>query len=242
RIEHKIPPESMNSLFDFLSQTSNIALIILLTLIMAGSILAVEFSSGTIKLLAVTPYRRWKILYGKYAAVMIISLGYLLLQFICLILVGLVFFGTANMADPYLSVSGGQVVESSYYLHVLSKYLMNCVSLVMIVIFAFMISSLLRNNAVAIGLSLFIYFIGSGITQFMAGILKWDWGKYLFFANTDLTQYFDLGVQRINTQLYGQTTVFPGMSLAFSITVLVVYFIVFHAIAWLSFTKRDITG
>lgn len=59
---------------------------------------------------------------------------------------------------------------------------------------------------------------------------KFEWVKYILFANTDLTQYFD-----------GSPLV-SDMTLGFSIVVLAVYFIVFHVLAFGAFTKRDIAS
>src|SRR5690606_29699692 len=128
---------------------------------MAGSILAQEFSSGTIKILSITPYKRWKILYGKYAAVILTAVGYMLLQYLLLIPIGLLLFGITDISVPYLSIGSSGVVESNYLLHILGIYFLNSISLILIVTFAFMISSLMRSNTLAIAASLFMYFVGS---------------------------------------------------------------------------------
>jgi ABC-2 type transport system permease protein len=60
---------------------------------------------------------------------------------------------------------------------------------------------------------------------------KYKWAKYLLFVNTDLSPYF-----------MGGKPPFEGMTLGFSVTVLVVYWLLFYLIAWLLFTKRDVAG
>jgi ABC-2 type transport system permease protein len=68
--------------------------------------------------------------------------------------------------------------------------------------------------------------------MFLVGILQsfeMEWGKYLLAANLDLGQYEA-----------GQPIPFPGMSVGFSVVILVLHFLLFHAVAWVSFTKRDV--
>ena len=49
--------------------------------------------------------------------------------------------------------------------------------------------------------------------------MKFQWAKYMLFANTDLMQYVD-GVPMVE-----------GMTLPFSLMIIVLYFILFHSLA-----------
>lgn len=94
----------------------------------------------------------------------------------------------------------------------------------MLTTMAFMISSVFRNSSLAIGISIFLMFMGNTVTLLLA---NWfDWAKYLLFANTDLTQYLE------------GTPLVSGMTLSFSITMLVIYFVVFIGLAFWVFRKR----
>ncbi|MCY7818059.1 ABC transporter permease, partial [Bacillus haynesii] len=77
-------------------------------------------------------------------------------------------------------------------------------------------------------ISIFLLAMGGTVTNLLA--MKFDWVKYILFANTDLTQYFD------------GSPVVSDMTLGFSIGVLAVYFFVFHVLAFGVFTKRDIAS
>ncbi|MGZ4033047.1 MAG: ABC transporter permease, partial [Tumebacillaceae bacterium] len=57
-----------------------------------------------------------------------------------------------------------------------------------------------------------------------------SWSKYVLFVNLDLTKYFQGG------------SVLDGMSLGFSAVVLAVYFVIFNAVSWLLFVKRDVAA
>ncbi len=60
---------------------------------------------------------------------------------------------------------------------------------------------------------------------------KYNWAKYILFANTDLSQY--TGERK---------PIIEGMTLGFSVTMLIIYYIVFIGLAWTLFRKRDVAG
>jgi ABC-2 type transport system permease protein len=100
--------------------------------------------------------------------------------------------------------------------------------MLMLATMAFMISAAFRNSSLAIGLSLFLLFMGGQVTRLIS--MKYEWAKYILFANTDLLQYFE-----------GSPMV-EGMTLGFSVTILIVYFLLFQAVAFYVFKKRDVAA
>ncbi|MEW8987770.1 MAG: ABC transporter permease, partial [Bacillus sp. (in: firmicutes)] len=60
--------------------------------------------------------------------------------------------------------------------------------------------------------------------------VKYEWAKYILFANTNLMQYFE-----------GRPMI-EGMSLSFSVVMLFLYFCLFIGLAYYVFKKRDITA
>lgn len=143
-----------------------------------------EFSWGTIKLLLIRPASRTKILLSKYIAALLFALCMLLLLFVFSSVIAAIVFGIDNIREPYLAYQNGAVVEKNMLLYVMQVYALNCVDLVMMTTFAFMISSVFRNHSLAIGLATFALFVGPQITALLA--MKFDWAKYLLFANTNL--------------------------------------------------------
>jgi ABC-2 type transport system permease protein len=74
---------------------------------------------------------------------------------------------------------------------------------------------------------------------FVLAEFKYTWVKYLLFANTDLSVYMTGGM---SDDMSGGHPLVAGMTLGFSISILVAYWLVFYAVSWLLFTKRDIAG
>ena len=228
RLKNDIKPIQDKSLWGFVEAAiSLISLIALFSIIMGGKIVANEFSEGTIKLLLIRPSKRWKILLSKYVAVIGYTLLMLLVLLVVSFLVGGILFSFKGAGTPFLTNSSGIITEVNMIAHIVQLYGLQCINLVMMVTLAFMISTVFRNSAMAIGIGVFLLSVGNTVTMLLA---RYNWSKYILFANTDLNQYID-----------GEPLV-KGMTMKFSIIVLIVYFIVFNVISYIGFTKRDIVA
>jgi len=226
RIQNDIPPVSQKSLWGFVSASKgSISLIALFVIIIGAGTVALEFSSGTIKLLLIRPVKRWKILLSKYIATLLSALGMLILLFVVSFILGGIVFSFEGVTQPYLAYTNGVVQETNIIVQTLVHYGLACAEMLMMVTFAFMVSAVFRNNALAIGLSLFLLYTGNVLVMIFS---KYAWVKYILFANTNLSQYID-GVP-----------VTEGMTMGFSLAVLAVYFVIFNLISWITFIKRDI--
>ncbi|ASB90378.1 ABC transporter permease [Bacillus sonorensis] len=229
RIKHDLPEDGKYSALSFISDASDvISFAGLFVITVAAGIVANEFSWGTVKLLVIRPISRFKILLAKYVTVLLFALALLFILFASAGITGLALFGAGDGSQVHLVYANGSVQEKSLLLHLAGSYLLNSISLLMMSTMAFMISAVFRNSSLAVGISIFLLAVGGTVTNLLA--VKFDWVKYILFANTDLTQYFD-GVPLVS-----------GMTLGFSIAVLAVYFIVFQVLAFGVFTKRDIAS
>lgn len=227
-LDHNYPPTDNTLWGGTLSAAGLIMLVTLFTVIIAGDMVAGEFTWGTIKLLLIRPASRSKILLSKYVTTLIFAATLLIVMFVSALLVNGFLYGFQNLGLPHLAVNaGGQVLESSMLLYVFATYGLKLIELVMIVTLAFMISTVFRSSSLAIGLSIFIMFAGQVITLLL---LRYSWGKYFLFANTDLTPYLE------------GAPVAEGMSLGFSITVLIFYFLLFNVLSWEIFRRRDVAA
>jgi len=228
RLKNDIQPVQDKSVWGFVDGASSlIFLISLFAIIMGGGIVANEFSGGTIKLLLIRPSKRWKILLSKYISVLGYALFMLLVLLVVSFLIGGILFSFKGSGTPFLTNVSGKITEVNMITHILEIYGLQCISLLMMVTLAFMISSVFRNSAMAIGIGVFLLTVGNTVTMMLT---RFNWSKYILFANTNLNQYID-----------GQPLV-KGMTMAFSITVLIAYFIIFNVIAYVAFSKRDIVA
>ncbi|TCJ04282.1 ABC transporter permease [Cytobacillus praedii] len=229
RIENDLSPNEEYTVWGFLTDTSQmIEFAGLFTIIIAAGIVASEFNWGTIKLLLIRPIKRGKILAAKYLTVLLFGLFMLFILFAFSSILGMVLFGFPNDPVPYLNYYNGTVTEQSMLLHLINYFGLKSINMIMLATMAFMISAAFRNSSLAIGLSLFLMFMGGQLTRLIA--IKYEWAKYILFANTDLLQYFE-GAPMVK-----------GMTLGFSVTMIIVYFLLFQAIAFYVFKKRDVAA
>lgn len=227
RIEHNIPPETNYHIWDFVNDAAQLILLAgLFTIIVSAGIVSSEFNWGTVKLLLIRPISRTKILLAKYLTVLLFALFMLALLFVFSMIMGLVLFGLPDHTSIYVGYFNGHAGEENMVVHLLLYYGMSSMNMLMLATMAFMISSVFRNTSLAIGLSLTLMFVGGTATQLLG--MRFSWAKYILFANTNLTQYFD------------GSPIVPGTTLSFSLWMLLIYFVIFQLLTFYVFNKRDI--
>ncbi|MBP0726578.1 ABC transporter permease subunit [Bacillus sp. RG28] len=229
RIKHNLSPNENYNVWSFVNDASSmISTAGLFTIIIAAGIVASEFNWGTIKLLLIRPINRGKILASKYISIILFALLLLIILYSYSSILGVILFGTPDKAAPYLNYFDGKITEQSMALHLMISYGLKSINMIMLATAAFMVSTVFRNSSLATGLSIALMFTGSTITFLLAS--KFDWAKYILFANTDLTQYFE------------GTPMVEGMTLTFSIIMIAIYFVLFQFLAFFVFKKRDVAA
>lgn len=230
RIENDIPPSYVDySMWSFIDESSlMITFVGLFVIIIASGIVANEYSRGTIKMLLVKPYKRWKILLSKYITVILSLLFLLAILFITAAITGALFFGLGDTSAVYLTYENGQVIEQSLLLYLIKLYVLSSVSTLLLATMAFMISAVFRTSGLAVGISIFLLLVGPIVTSNLANHIEWT--KYTLFANTDLMQYLE------------GTVLMDGMTLEFSLVILAIHLILFLAISFYLFNNRDVSA
>ena len=228
RTDHNVSPIIADSAQGFIEDVPGMmSIVTLFTVVVAGGIVASEFSQGTIKMLLTRPVKRWKILTSKLITVGLFAFAMTLVLLVFGIVFGYLFFD--NVPGMQLELVDGKVVEVSYWGRLLLLTALSLVNVYVIGLLAFMIGSVFRSSSLAIGISIFLMFAGVNITQILS--FRFDFPKYILFANTNLGQYVGTNQPLIE-----------GMTLTFSITVLLVYLVIFLVTSYWSFTKRDVTA
>lgn len=202
-----------------------LSLVTLFTVIVGAGIVAAEFSQGTIKMLLTRPVKRWKILTSKYITTMLFGLVFAVLTFVSIALFSWIFFGTGD--GVFLVWNGSEVVEGSYWAEALKLSALSLASTWMIGTFAFMLGTVFRSSSLAIGVSIFLMFVG---VQLVFLLQDFEIVKYYLFTHTDLTQFYT-GFMPIS-----------DITMTMSLIVLTVYFLVFMLISYWTFSKRDVTA
>jgi ABC-2 type transport system permease protein len=200
-------------------------LITIFTVVVSAESVAGEFSSGTIKLLLIRPWSRSKILLSKYVALLIFALLMSVVMLLSSFVLNMILFGYGDAQTAKEAL--GVLNSSGPFSYMLQVYCLDYIGLIMIVTLSFMLSTLFRSGGLAIGLSMFIYFFGL-IASGLLAMLDYKWVEYLLFLHLNLKEYLS------------STEIAHNMTMGFSLGVLAVYYIVFMAITWYVFNKRDV--
>ena len=215
-------------------------LIICFTVIIGASMIAKEYSDGTIKLLCVKPYNRHKILSAKIMATMFISFIFILVATIVSFIVGYFLYG---ISFPATLIIFNSTTAFSIPIWLAFLIYIGCIMLKVYIytILAVMISVLFKSHIASICVSCGIYIINIATTFASAGA---NWIKYNIFANIDLFKYFG-GSFTNNTTNIGlskifYSPVFNGTNFYISLTIVVCLIVFFNVISYSTFKKRDI--
>ncbi len=198
------------------------------TLIIGAGIVAGESSDGTMKLLLTRPFRRWKILTSKFVAVLIYGLFMYALGFIFSLLLGGLLFGFDGLGVSVVASFGaGSAFEIGIIPYTMLKFALSFTQIIVLLSMVFLVSCLFRSRALAVGISMLVYFVASGIVSILA-LLGVDTLKYLIFSNMDLSPF-----------LSGLPS-YPGVTITQSAIIMVVHFAAFMALSYALFIKRDV--
>ncbi|GGD75948.1 ABC transporter permease [Paenibacillus nasutitermitis] len=204
-------------------------LVTLFTVVISADSVAGEFTTGTIKLLLIRPWSRSKILLSKYISLLLFGLLMTIFLFVLSFVLNAALFGYDSSPQGASNLAGIDSGISSLS-YMLLFYVAQFTSLIITVTLSFMISTVFRSGGLAIGLSLFVLLGGTTISALLS-MLDYAWVDYILFLHMNLTGY--IGNSGPDPQ---------GNTLGFSLGVLAVYYVVFMALTWSIFNKRDVAA
>ena len=204
--------------------------IIILILIVASTIVAEEFTNGTIKLLLIKPYSRGKILLSKYFAI-IIFLGFIILYLILLeIIVGGYIFGFSSLRIPVIvyNFSKMVIVEYNIFIYMLIRIVTKLPMLIMISTISFSLSVIVHSVSMSIVIPLFIYIFTPSINYLIVQY-KINNLKYLVNINWEFNNY-----------IFGRRSEILGLNFRNSVIIFSIYFIGIMIVTYINFKKKNI--
>lgn len=226
RLKHNVPTPKQNVASALIRTSGLIETVIFIVLLSASEIVSREYADGTIKLLLTRPHSRSKILISKYLSIIIFAVLALILSMISAGLTNMALYGFTNIDSVDLFINqSGQIVSESALLQMFKLYGASILTILTYASLAFAISTIIRNSAFAIGISLLTMIVGNSMIEATAKI---GFLKYLPFANSDMSLY----IYHLQPR--------PEMTMGFSIVVLLVYILAFLSLSLVVFNKRDV--
>ncbi|MEK4084920.1 ABC transporter permease [Psychrobacillus sp. FSL K6-1415] len=224
RLDNNAAPQVNQSMEGNMAFGASImVLITLLTVIPGASIVSQEFTDGTIKMLLTRPVSRFKILTSKLITIFLFGLSLIVLTIILTTAIGFILFGTATGID--LTIVDGVVQQTNTISDVFLTYVYSLGDFTMSILFAFFIGTVFSSPSIAIALSMLFLMMGPMIILLLQ---KYIPVEYIWLTHSDLTQH-------LTKEFFVEET-----TLSMSLTVLVIYVIVFLALSFMTFIKRDV--
>ncbi|MFJ8529030.1 ABC transporter permease [Bacillus sp. NPDC094106] len=224
-IDSNIKPAN-NAWFFTIGQSTNFLIAIsILTLIIAGEIVANEFQSGTIKFLLTRTATRTQIYFSKYIATLLFGFFLIGMTFILSILFSGILLGFDGINGDYLFVKDHAVQKTSVLQALIGSLFFKIPYLIIVATLAFMISAAFKSTTFSIVFSLLVAIAGFVMSISLKGF---SWTKYFIFAHTDLSSF-----------VYENPPV-EGMTFSFSILFILIHIFIMHGIAYPIFVKKDI--
>ncbi len=215
-------------------------LILIMMILLAGSSVSQEITSGSIKSLIISPTRRWKIYTAKLTTLFLTGLVLTVAAYLLSTLTTQVLFGKLGY-EPYVYMSNGTPHLISPFVYGLLNILLDYLMVFVFMAFAFMLSVVTRNTAAAVSIPLGTYFIGSTVSAFlqMFGITG-EWTKFLPFSHLSLSEKVFSTENLLNNMNFGVIQIDSSPSLLFSVIYLAVLLFCMLYTAFDSFTRRDL--
>lgn len=207
-----------------------IILAVIMVIIIGGGIVATEFSKGTIRLLLIRPVSRWKILLSKLLAVLIVGFSIVILGIGILYVSTGVVFGMDTYNTPLLETVGINIEQVSFMSYLIPKILLSCSSLIFIISLVFAVSTLAKNTALAVAISMVLYLGIAPATDLLISMKQtWIVKTLLPYINSSYLRLMPSGQQMLS-ESFGMPMNFESGAvqlLIVSAVLLIVTFIVF---------------
>ena len=213
------------SLFDDYS----IFLVIFVVMI-AGGMISSEMEKGTIKLLLVKPYKRWKILLAKYIVSICMTLFILAVTILLEIIIGGIIFGFDSLSIPAVVYNFKTNSLQTYNIFAFTLIIaINKLPIYLLLgTLAFAVSCIFGNTVLAVVLPI-IGNIGGSIVKSLLNIYPVKQLAIFPTLNWDFTDF-----------LFGKLPGYEFTNRKFAICVCIMYWVIMIIASFIAFRKKEI--
>lgn len=218
--------------------------VIIILIILAGSMMSHEMSTGTIKSLIIAPVKRWKFFAAKYLSLIVTMLFLILYTYGVASLTNGLLFGFDSFGDKIFLVSG-RAAEMNYFLYQFLSALCNIVPLLIFTTLAYLLSIVTKNTAASVSVTIGLYLGGSFLHLLVvSGLSGYAYlVKFLPFSNLGLFEkiFYTTGTsQNIGGMLFGNIADASAAPLVFSVIYIIIILICMVSVGLDHFCRRDI--
>lgn len=222
------------------------------SIVLAGMIVANEFSAGTVRLLLIRPKKRWKILLSKLTCTLSLYVLLVLGSTVALSVIEILINGVGDAFTPDLSYANGKVTEIPAIVETLYTAALSIIQSLPFIALAFFLSVLMKKSALALVLS-FVAYSMSATVQTVAILLTsvLEVIKFTIFPYLSLESFrfsaSDIVIQNMTYDSFDINMLFGGLmpslssnDAALGIAIVLLHTAALIALAFHSFKKQQI--
>jgi len=222
------------------------------SIVLAGMIVANEFTSGTVRLLLIRPKKRWKILLSKLTCALSLYVLLVLISIAVLSVIEIMLHGVGDTFTPDLSYSEGRVTEIPAIVETLYTAALAIIQSLPFIMLAFLLSVLMKKSALALVVT-FVAYSMSATVQTVALLLTSKIGflEYTILPYLSLESFrfsaSDIAIQNMTYDIFDLNMLFGSITPSLSsfsaplgIALVLIHAITLGALSFISFKKQQI--
>ncbi|MDD4816334.1 MAG: ABC transporter permease subunit [Clostridia bacterium] len=219
--------------FTFYAMQILSVIITIFCLFFTVTILAGEHINGTMKMLAIRPFKRERIISGKILSCIYFMTMFIIISAVAAFAVGYSMFGFTN-GTMLLVFNATDVVALPAYAPLLLYLVSLGINIAFYICIAALLSVLFRSNTFALFVTFVVYFFGLLFNAISTGA---SWFVYTPYAHLDLFKF--LGNSNSSGSLFGMNMIADG-NFYFSLGYILGLILVINSITKIVFRRRDI--
>ena len=228
--------------FNDISKGLSMFFVTILIIVLSSSAVSEEFEKGTIKMLLITPFERYKILLSKLLAILIITILLTLVVSQVIYLFGEIMYPQSN--TPYIYTSNGNIKVLNTYTYLLTKHILMLPEIIIYILTGLTLSVIFTKTSISNTFNIIMYLaipLGIGIIASMFGAKQWL--RYIPYNNFDLTsKVFNVSLNpsySLMSEIFKEATKFES-TIWFNLSILSIYGIILSVIMFNLFKRKNV--
>lgn len=224
--------------YAFFSMEIICLLIIAFTVIIGAGTVAKEFNDGTIKLLAIRPYSRTKIIKSKILSTLFVAFLFTIIAMIVSLITGTIIYGTFS-TNMIVCINATTTLTMPIWTVFIIYIISLLIKISIYALLAITISTIFRSYVWSVCISIGIYIINMIVTFISNGA---NWLRYNIFANIDFFKFFGITFNQNNSSINSlfNSPIFVGTNLYITCSIILCSILILNVIIYSVFKHKDI--
>ncbi len=215
-------------------------IIIVYAIMSACHAIAGEIKEGSMRYFAIRPVNRLTLYFGKFLAIILMSLIMIIFSAIIAVCVGGAVYGFSSAI--ILTIFNGTTAIVIHPIVMLIIYLVSLLlELVVYTSIAMLLSCLFKSDLLAVTLMIVLYLLNTLLPVFVTGANSWL--TYYPFSHISLYSLFGSSIYAISNNFLNMllgAKVYAGTNIGLTITVIVLFIAIINLLATVVFKKKEL--